>query len=101
MEVRRRVALSFMAIPLAIALPTATMAQDASMGGTLVAAIGAEPDQLDPHMTSAYVSFQVLENVFDTLVEPDENLEMVPSLAESWEVSEDGLRPIPLPFARA
>ena len=60
-------------------------------GGTLVAAIGAEPDQLDPHVTSSYNSFQVLENVLDTLVEPDENLEMVPALAESWEVSEDGL----------
>ncbi|MGD8485633.1 MAG: ABC transporter substrate-binding protein [Chloroflexota bacterium] len=80
-----------MAVPLAVALPTAAMAQDEGSGGTLVAAIGAEPDQLDPQVTSAYVSFQVLENVFDTLVEPDENLEMVPSLAESWEVSEDGL----------
>ena len=28
--------------------------------------------------------------VVDTLVEPDENLEMVPALAESWEVSDDG-----------
>lgn len=60
-------------------------------GGTLVAAIAGEPDQLDPHNTSAYFSFQVLENVFDTLVEPDANLEMQPALAESWEVSEDQL----------
>ena len=73
-----------------LALPAATMAQDGA-GGTLVAAIGAEPDQLDPHVTSSYNSFQVLENVVDTLVEPDENLEMVPALAESWEVSDDGL----------
>ena len=74
-----------------VALPAATFAQNDASGGTLVAAINAEPDQLDPQVTSAYVSFQVLENVFDTLVEPDENLEMVPSLAESWEVSDDGL----------
>jgi peptide/nickel transport system substrate-binding protein len=64
---------------------------EAAQGGTLVAAISGEPDQLDPHKTSAYPSFQVLENVFDTLVEPDENLEFQPALAESWEVSEDGL----------
>jgi peptide/nickel transport system substrate-binding protein len=57
----------------------------------LVAAIAGEPDQLDPHNTSAYFSFQVLENVFDTLVQPDENLEMQPALAESWEVSDDQL----------
>ena len=62
-----------------------------AQGGTLVAAIGSEPDQLDPQKTTAYPSFQVLENVFDTLVEPDENLEMQPALAESWETSEDGL----------
>ncbi|WP_120005025.1 ABC transporter substrate-binding protein [Nesterenkonia muleiensis] len=60
-------------------------------GAVLQAAIGGEPDQLDPHRTSAYFSFQVLENVFDTLVEPDENLEMQPALAESWDVSEDQL----------
>ena len=27
----------------------------------------------------------------DTLVEPDENLEMTGALAETWDVSEDGL----------
>jgi len=57
----------------------------------LVAAIAGEPDQLDPQKTSAYFSFEVLENVFDTLVQPDANLEMQPALAESWEVSPDQL----------
>jgi peptide/nickel transport system substrate-binding protein len=64
---------------------------EAAKGGTLVAAISGEPDQLDPHKTSAYASFQVLENVFDTLVEPDEELQFQPALAESWETSDDGL----------
>ncbi len=59
--------------------------------GNLIAAIAGEPDQLDPHKTSAYFSFEVLENVFDTLVEPDANLEMQPALAESWQVSPDEL----------
>lgn len=59
--------------------------------GNLVAAIAGEPDQLDPQKTTAYFSFEVLENVFDTLVAPDENLEMRPALAESWETSPDGL----------
>lgn len=89
MELRKRLAL-----PLAAALaivPAAVVAQDEATGGTLIAATAAEPDQLDPHVTSAYTSFQVLENVFDTLVEPDDSLVMVPALAESWEVSDDGL----------
>jgi peptide/nickel transport system substrate-binding protein len=59
--------------------------------GNLIAAIAGEPDQLDPQKTSAYFSFEVLENVFDTLVEPDGNLEMRPALAESWSVSPDQL----------
>jgi peptide/nickel transport system substrate-binding protein len=58
----------------------------------LVAAVSAQPDQFDPHATTAYASFQVLENVYDTLVVPNaEDLTMEPSLAESWETSEDGL----------
>ncbi|RKN47788.1 ABC transporter substrate-binding protein [Micromonospora endolithica] len=63
----------------------------ASAGGVLTAAIGGEPDQLDPHRTSAYYSFQVLENVYDTLVEPDANLEMKPALATGWTTSQDQL----------
>jgi peptide/nickel transport system substrate-binding protein len=59
--------------------------------GQLVAAIAGEPDQLDPNMTSAYFSFEVLENVYDTLVEPDANLQMRPALAESWDVTPDQL----------
>ncbi|GAA3176405.1 ABC transporter substrate-binding protein [Blastococcus jejuensis] len=58
----------------------------------LVAAVSAQPDQLDPHVTSAYPSFQVLENVYDTLVVPNaEDLTMEPSLATEWEVSDDQL----------
>jgi peptide/nickel transport system substrate-binding protein len=60
-------------------------------GGTIVAAISGEPDQLDPHLTSAYPSFQVLENVYDTLVQPDAELQFEPALAESWEESDDQL----------
>jgi peptide/nickel transport system substrate-binding protein len=65
----------------------------ASSGGdnVLVAAQGAEPDTLDPHMTSSYASFQVLENVYDTLVQPAADLSMEPALAESWDISGDNL----------
>ena len=59
--------------------------------GNLIAAIAGEPDQLDPQRTSAYFSFEVLENVFDTLVEPDEDLQMRPALAASWDISPDQL----------
>lgn len=64
---------------------------DDRAGGTLIAAQGAEPDRLDPHLTSAFASFQVLENVYDTLVQPGADLTMEPALAESWEISDDNL----------
>ncbi len=64
---------------------------EGGQGGTLVAALSGEPDQLDPHKTTAYPSFQVLENVYDTLVQPNQELEMEPALASKWETSEDGL----------
>ncbi|AYY12741.1 ABC transporter substrate-binding protein [Actinobacteria bacterium YIM 96077] len=66
-------------------------AGDAPEGGTLIAAIGGEPDQFDPHVTTAHVSFQVLENVYDTLVAPDAEGEYQPSLARDWSTSDDEL----------
>ncbi|GJF18386.1 ABC transporter substrate-binding protein [Mycolicibacterium cyprinidarum] len=82
-------------VSLVVALAGCSTGQRVDLGqgtsGGVVAAIAGEPDQLDPHKTTAYFSFEILENVFDTLVEPDENLQMRPALAESWEVSPDGL----------
>ena len=60
-------------------------------GAILNAAISGEPDQLDPAKTSNYNSFEVLENVYDTLVEPDQNLQMQPELATKWTTSKDQL----------
>jgi peptide/nickel transport system substrate-binding protein len=62
-----------------------------SSSGTLKVAIAGEPDQLDPQKTSSYFSFEVLENVFDTLVQPDAKLTMQPALATSWTTSKDRL----------
>ncbi|MCL6641029.1 MAG: hypothetical protein K6T92_06610 [Candidatus Rokubacteria bacterium] len=41
--------------------------------------------------TAATLAFQVNKSLFDTLVEPDDEGRIVPSLAESWTVSPDGL----------
>lgn len=62
-----------------------------NQGGTLIAAWAQDPVGLDPHITSAASSFQVLENVLDTLVEMDVDGNIQPSLATDWTVSEDGL----------
>ncbi len=56
----------------------------------LVVAISGEPDQLDPHKTTAYASFQILENVYDTLIAPEATGGgYAPELAESWTTAPD------------
>jgi peptide/nickel transport system substrate-binding protein len=95
MESRMRHLAAVIALMVALFVAVScSQAQRVDLGqgsGNLIAAIAGEPDQLDPQKTSAYFSFEVLENVFDTLVEPDANLEMRPALAESWSVSPDQL----------
>src|SRR5580658_9465845 len=70
---------------------SASGSSSSSGSGTLTAAISGEPDQLDPQKTSDYNSFEVLENVFDTLVEPNASLQMEPALATGWTSSKDQL----------
>lgn len=53
-------------------------------------ALGVDPDGLDPHMTTAASTFQVSNNIYDTLVKVTPEGEYVPGLAENWDVSEDG-----------
>ncbi len=59
-------------------------------GGTLTLVTGSDPPSLDPHRTpSVTVAHYVM---YETLVTVDRNTgEFIPGLAESWEVSRDGL----------
>ncbi len=80
------------ALTLALAaLPAqAALAQGVQKGGTLKAAWSQEPASLDPHASSAYSSFQILENVLDTLVGIDTKGNLIPQLATSWKSSDAG-----------
>jgi peptide/nickel transport system substrate-binding protein len=60
-------------------------------GGTLRAGWSAEWVSLDPAVSSAYSSFAVLANVVEPLTSFDDNVKLIPWLAESWEQSADGL----------
>lgn len=63
----------------------------AASAQTLTLAMSAQPDSLDPQATSATAAFQVSKSLYDTLVEVDKSGEIVPALASSYEVSDDGL----------
>jgi peptide/nickel transport system substrate-binding protein len=49
------------------------------------------PTDLDPQRESAASGKMVLGNVFDRLVSLDSNMDVVPELAEDWDISDDGL----------
>ena len=73
-------------------LEEATMAMEIPVGGTLVIAQKADPTGLHPNRYGSTASRNVITNIYDTLVEFNLNTyEIVPSLATSWTVSEDGL----------
>lgn len=61
------------------------------IGGTLHFAQYGDPDTLDAHRTSLLVATNVLQFIGAALIYLDPDTNIVPWLAESWEVSEDGL----------
>lgn len=67
-------------------------AEDAGVAETLVFAQGAEPRGLDPAFVDDGESSKVIVNVYEGLLAYEkDSTEVVPCLAESWEISEDGL----------
>ena len=61
-------------------------------GGSLVWARYGDADSLDPQRTTTTLSWQVFDQIYDTLLAFDDNGEVVPNLAKEWTVSEDGLQ---------
>ena len=64
--------------------------QSSTPPGTLEVALEAEPPELDPNLSSAYVDRQVMASIYDKLVDLDADGKIVPMLAKSWGVSDDG-----------
>jgi len=67
---------------------TAVGSQD---GGVVIVAKPTEPQSLDPQRDSGGPSSEVQESILETLVLFDHDMNLQPGLAESWEVSKDGL----------
>ncbi|ETX28603.1 ABC transporter substrate-binding protein [Roseivivax isoporae] len=55
----------------------------------LVIGLRAGPDSIDPHWSTLGSQAEALRHVFDTLVDVDENLQLQPGLAVSWEPVDD------------
>ncbi len=78
--------------PTAAVQPTATPVPTATPTPTrLVMRTSTDPDNLDPHLSAASLTQQIMLNVFEGLVKPAPDSSVVAGLAESYGVSEDGL----------
>ena len=78
-------------IALALLLSVSVMAFPQQAGGTLTMALKEKLDTLDVFTSALSEPLRVLGVVCETLVVYDENVEVQPLLAESWEVSADQL----------
>ncbi|GLQ11010.1 ABC transporter substrate-binding protein [Devosia yakushimensis] len=74
------------------ALLATTLLTGAASAATLNVAIDSSPAGLDPHLITAFNSVVIVQsNIYEGLTAIDKDLAVVPGLAESWEISEDGL----------
>lgn len=60
-------------------------------GGSAVVGIQQDVDSLDPHKATAAGTKEILFNVFEGLVKPDENGNLINAVASDYTISEDGL----------
>ena len=72
------------------AVPMAWAASDTS-GSVYVRGNTADPETLDQHKTSTTYEANVLRDLYEGLVIYDAEANVVPGVAESWEVSDDGM----------
>ena len=60
-------------------------------GGSIVVGVQQDIDSLDPHKATAAGTSEILFNVFEGLVKPDENGNLINAVASDYTISEDGL----------
>ena len=81
-----------LALVLTLGYAVAQNAPEPVYGGDVTVSIAAEPPGWDPSAsTSQEIARVTYHNVYEGLVRIDREGDIVPQLAESWEVSDDGL----------
>ena len=66
-----------------------TEPQEASETSKIVVGIPQDFDSLDPHISQASGTEEIMFNIFTGLVMPSTDGELIPALAERWEINED------------
>jgi peptide/nickel transport system substrate-binding protein len=73
-------------VTLGVLLAASTTLASAQPAGRIVIAQGVDPTTLDPHNHEETPAYNVLLNLYDTLLFRDKDLKLIPWLAESWRV---------------
>jgi peptide/nickel transport system substrate-binding protein len=60
-------------------------------GGTLTVGTNSEPDTLHPYVTQLVTTGDVISSMIDPMLAYDSTQQLIPRLAESFEISDDGL----------
>lgn len=91
---RRSLLATASAIAILPFLPRISQAQDGTpvSGGILRLGFSADPAGMDPALGPSGMSHVVIEQIYSTLMSLDPDAQPYPDLAESYEVSEDGLQ---------
>ena len=64
--------------------------KEGQAGGVLEVAYPTQPQTLDPHTTTAEATRDAAKVIYEALLTLDENYEVIPQLADSYEINEDG-----------
>ena len=86
---KKIISLALALLMLAALLAPATA--EGRTGGTLIALLPSDPTSYNPDAAMDDYSITVMENIVNKLVKFDYAGNLIPDLAESWTVSEDGL----------
>jgi len=70
--------------------PAKSQPQGTQTGGGTFRRLWADPPTLDPHLTGDTTSAGIVVEIFSGLVALDTTLNLVPDIAESWDISSDG-----------
>lgn len=83
--------MSLSKLKIAFVAATFVAGTDLASAVTLEVAVDTSPAGLDPHLITAFNSVMIVQgNIYEGLTGVDKNLAVVPLLAESWTVSDDG-----------
>lgn len=75
----------------AAATPTTDTGSSGSSGGSVILARGTDSENLDPVTQDGNINIWPFLNIYDPLIKiADSGTELIPELAEKWDVSDDG-----------